>query len=78
MSYTFTIAEAIQDRFSAGAAPRSVAYRSGFEEVLHRLVDRASPKGCPYCEGSTEADAWFSGAEHAAEYCMARKIYIPY
>ena len=69
----FTVEEAMQDRFRAGTTPRSAAYRAGFEERLRRLIDGADQTTFPFDRPTAEADAYFSGMDHAAEYCKARK-----
>lgn len=68
----FTVDEALQDRFRSGTTPRSDAYRAGFEEKLRRIIDGADQTTLPFDLGTPEADAYFSGMDHAAEYCKAR------
>lgn len=70
--YSFTVEEALLDRFSPGTTQRSVAYRAGFEYKLRRLIEGAAIKDMPYKIGTPEADAFFSGEDHATEYCKAR------
>lgn len=72
MAYLFTVEEAMRDRFREGTTPRSIAYQDGFKEKLHRLVDHADQTTFPFDFGTPEADAYFSGMEHAEEYCKAR------
>lgn len=76
-TYRFTVAEAMQDRFRAGTTPRSEAYRAGFEEQLRRKIEGADQKTFPYDIPSAEADAYFSGLDHAKEYLSARKDDAP-
>lgn len=70
----FTVNEAMLDRFRASTTPRSAAYRAGFEEKLRRIIEGADQSTLPFDLGTPEADAYFSGMDHAAEYCKARKI----
>lgn len=72
MSYAFTVEEAMKDRFRESTTPRSAAYRAGFKEKLLRLVEGADQSTFPFALGSPEADAYYSGMDHAAEYCKAR------
>lgn len=69
----YTVAEAMQDRFCPSATPRSAAYRRGFEEKLRFKIENKPLEPQPYKVGTPEADAYFSGLDHAAEYFNARK-----
>jgi hypothetical protein len=69
----FTVEDAMKDRFREGTTPRSEAYRAGFMEKLHRIIEGADMEPFPFKPGTPEADAYFSGQDHAAEYCKARK-----
>ncbi len=73
MACAFTVDEAMKDRFRVGTTPRSTAYRSGFEQKLRRLIEGADQIAFPFDLGTPEADAYYSGMDHAAEYCKARK-----
>lgn len=70
---TYTVEEAMTDRFSQGTTRRSAAYRAGFEEKLRRIIEEADQSTLPFDLGTPEADAYFSGEEHAKQYCEYRQ-----
>lgn len=70
----FTVDEAMKDRFRESNMPRSEAYRAGFKEQLLRLIEDADQTTLPFDIGTPEADAYFSGQDHATEYCKTRKV----
>jgi hypothetical protein len=68
----FTVDDAMSDRFSVGTTPRSQAYRRGFEAKLRRLLEGSCLPGDVYQPGTPEADAYWAGCDHAAEYVEYR------
>ena len=68
----FTVEDGMSDRFSVGATPRSPAYRRGFEAKLRRLLEGTFLPGDVYQPGTPEADAYWAGCDHAAEYVECR------
>lgn len=70
----YTVEDAMADRFREGTTLRSEAYRAGFKEMLLRLIEKADQQTFPYDIGTAEADAYFSGMDHAREYFKTRKI----
>jgi hypothetical protein len=66
------VAEAMADRFRDGATPRSMEYRAGFEAKLRFKIRGGTAIVCPHQEGTAQADAWWSGEEHASHYWTTR------
>jgi len=73
LPYSFTVEEAMQDRFREGTTPRSEAYKKGFEKKLRQRIEGAEQPKCPFAWGIPEADAFCSGLDHAIEYLAVRK-----
>lgn len=73
-NYSFTVADAMADRFRDGTTPRSWAYRRAFERQLRRAIEKKNAAAMPYKIGTAEADAYFAGTDHANEYLACRYV----
>lgn len=71
-SSSFTVSEALEDRFREGATLRSVEYRQGFEAMLRFRLEGSAAPISPYGVGSAQSDAFWSGQDHATEYVRTR------
>lgn len=69
---TFTVSDALEDRFRDGTALRSIEYRQGFEAMLRFKLEGTVAPISPYPAGSAQADAYWAGQDHAGEYVRAR------
>lgn len=58
----------MQEVFTVSSRKRSEAFRAGYKEKLHRIIDEADQATFPFDFGTPEADAYLSGMEHAATY----------
>lgn len=77
-TYSFTVEDAMEDRFRPGTTPRSDAYHRAFENQLRCAIERNKAQPCPYKLGTANADAYFAGVDHANEYLAMRKTYPIY
>lgn len=68
-----TVKSALEARFKPGVAPRSDAYRTGFEMILRKKLEGAGME-YPYQEGSAESDAFLSGVEHGYDYLATHNL----
>lgn len=75
--YSFTVDDAMEDRFREGTTPRSGAYRRAFERQLRRAIEKKQDAPLPYKIGTAEADAYFAGIDHANEYLAYRDARQP-
>ena len=69
-----TVNDALADIFNPSSTPRSRAYRQGCQCMLSNRLDGVPFSPIPYDPGSSDYDAYFSGADRARFYLQCQTL----